>query len=89
MTISHEPWGEATIDLPGVASLATFEIPITLQPRIVNGAIRFITPDAALTDRVWTYEDGSGATQATPILFVMKKEGDNWKIASLRVLSSR
>jgi hypothetical protein len=84
VTISHEVWGEATINIPGATSLTALEI---LNPRIANGAIRFITPDVALTDGAWTYEDGSGVTQTTPILFVMKKEGDNWKIASLRVLA--
>jgi len=84
VTISHEIWGEATINIPGVASLSAFEI---LNPRIANGAIRFITAEVALTDGAWTYEDESGTTQTIPILFVMKKEGSNWKIASLRVLA--
>jgi hypothetical protein len=84
VTISHEIWGEATINIPGVASLPVFEI---LNPRIVNGAIRFITPEVALTDGIWKYEDENGMTQTIPILFVMKKEGSNWKIASLRVLA--
>jgi ketosteroid isomerase-like protein len=34
-----------------------------------------------------TNEDDQGAKQSTPLLFVMKKEGDNWKIASIRVLA--
>jgi hypothetical protein len=84
VTISHEIWGEATINIPGVAPVPALEI---LNPRITNGAIRFITPDVALTDGAWTYEGDSGTTQAIPVLFVMKKEGDNWKIASLRVLA--
>jgi hypothetical protein len=84
VTISHEPWGEATITFPGVTSLQTLEI---LNPRIANRAVRFITPDVALADGDWTYDDSSGSKRTVPILFVMKKEGDDWKIASLHVLT--
>ena len=85
VTISHEPWGEAAIGLPGMESLPALEI---LNPRIVSGAIRFITPHVAVVDGDWTYKDGA-VTETTPLLFVMKKEGDGWKIASLRVLAPR
>lgn len=86
VTISHEPWGEAALNFPGTASLPTLEI---LNPRIASGATRFVTPDVAVTDGVWTYKDNAGATQTIPLLFVMKREGNNWKIASLRVLAPR
>jgi len=86
VTISHEPWGEVTLNLPGTASLPALEI---LNPRIASGAIRFVTSDVALADGVWTYKDDGGTTQTIPLLFVMKREGDNWKIASLRVLTPR
>jgi len=86
VTISHEPWGEATINFPGMESLPALEI---LNPRIASRTIRFITPGVALADGACTYEDGGATTQTTPLLFVMKKEGDNWKIASLRVLAPR
>ncbi|MCU1258458.1 MAG: hypothetical protein JWO80_1343 [Bryobacterales bacterium] len=82
VTISHEPWGEATIALAPMSPPA-LEI---LNPRIVSSTIRFITPNVALADGEWTYKDGA-TTQSTPLLFVMKKEGDSWKIASLRVLT--
>ncbi len=92
VTISHDPWGEATINFPGMPPLppAGFYpwINLWIYPRIVSGAIRFITPDVALAEGAWIYQDGA-ATQTIPLLFVMKKEGDNWKIASLRVLASR
>ena len=69
VTISHEPWGEATIG------------PATMEfPRIASGAIRFIAPDVALADADWTREDGTSLHK--PVLFVMKKVGDVWKIAS-------
>lgn len=84
VTISHEPWGEATINFPLMAS-PTLEI---LNPRITGGAVTFITPDVALCDGTWTYNDGS-ALQTIPLLLVMKKEGADWKIASLRMLAPR
>lgn len=66
VTISHEPWGEATLSFPG---------PVP--------AISFITPDVALAEGACTSDEG----QTTRLLFVMKKEGDAWKIASLRMLA--
>jgi hypothetical protein len=77
VTISKEPWGEARINFPGLA------------PRTARGSITFITPDVALAERVFTYLDADGATKTTPLLFVMKREGGDWKIASLRVLAPR
>jgi hypothetical protein len=65
VTISHEPWGEATINL--------------MSPGILIATIRFITQNVALAD---------GTAQTTPLLFVMKREGENWKIASAYVLAS-
>jgi hypothetical protein len=53
-------------------------------PRIVSGGVRFITVDVALVEGTCSYEDGT----TMPLLFVMKKEGDDWKIASLRVLET-
>jgi hypothetical protein len=85
VTISKEPWGEVTINFPGTVSLPPLNI---LDPRIVSGAIRFITTDVALADGAWIYDDGA-VMRSVPLLFVMKKEGDDWKIASLRVLAPR
>ena len=85
VTISHEPWGEAAIGVPALASLPAVEI---LNPRIVNGAIRLIAPGVAVADGDWTYKDGA-VTQTIPLFFVLKKEGDSWKFASLRVLAPR
>jgi hypothetical protein len=79
VTISHEPMGEATIHLPD-----TLEI---LNPRIACGTLRFITPEVALADASWTYQGEGAATQTVPLLFVMKKEGADWKIAALRILA--
>ena len=72
LTISHEPWGEAAIHLPR----GEFRPPIS-----------FITPDVALAEGAYTYADEHGTRQTAPLLFVMKKEADVWKIASIRVLA--
>jgi hypothetical protein len=85
VTISKEPWGEVTINFPGAISLPPANI---LAPRIASGNIRFITLDVALDDGAWIYDDGA-VMRSVPLLFVMKREGDNWKIASLRVLAPR
>lgn len=85
VTISHEPWGEATINFPGRRHLLPIEI---VNPRIESRTTRFITPDVALVDAACTFQEDR-TTQTTPLLLVMKKEGDDWKIASLRVLTRR
>ena len=76
VTISHEPWGEATWGFAGS------------RPRISSTAVRFITPDVALIDG--SAVDGTASRadgkDSTPLLFVMKKEGDSWKIASIRLV---
>lgn len=69
VVISHEPWREATWT-PGV----------TLRPPHFSvRAVRFVTPDVALVDGT----KDLNATQA-PVLFVMKKVGADWRIASVR-----
>lgn len=76
VTISHDPWREVVVNLP-----MTMEI---TNPRIESRTIRFITPDVALADAISIYEGGT--VEMTRLLFVMKKVGDGWKIASLRAL---
>jgi hypothetical protein len=86
VTISHEPWGEATINFAGMAGMQRVELS---NPRIVGSNIRFITLDVALADGALTYDDGNTTAQTTPLLFVMKKQGADWKIASIRILTPR
>jgi hypothetical protein len=80
VTISHEPWGEATLNFPGISTL-----PATAG--IVAGAMRFLTPEVALVEAEWKSEEVT--TVPKPLLFVMKKVGEDWKIASARVLAQR
>jgi hypothetical protein len=77
----HRPWGEAEIQLPAPS--------IELQnPRVVAGAVRFISEDVALADGSLV-ERRAEERQSTPLLFVMKKDGEDWKIAALRVVVER
>jgi hypothetical protein len=68
VSISKEPWGEATVNFPGMLTFpdfaSVFAIPI---PKITSGAIRFITPDVALVEGTWTSEGDGVATE--PCLF--------------------
>jgi hypothetical protein len=81
VVISHEPWGEAMIKLPGTSVAVEM-----LNPRIESSTVRFITPEVALAEGAWTYKAATGKTETTPLLFVLKKVADRWKIASIRVL---
>jgi len=54
-----------------------------VRPKFTSGQVRFLTPDIALVDGA---SDHDG--KESPLLFVMKKEGDSWKIASIRLLSA-
>jgi hypothetical protein len=78
--ISHEPWGEARLGGP----LPVME---ALNPRISAGKVQFVSSDVALADGTFTYTDEGGATQTTPLFFVMKREGMAWKIAAVRRLA--
>ena len=55
-------------------------------PRIVIQSMRFITPDVALVDAVNTQYGSVILVHRVPVLIVMKKEEQDWRIAALRVL---
>jgi hypothetical protein len=69
VVISKEPWGEATVSIPGVQIMAA----------IATKKIRFLTAEWAMVD----------AQGKAPLLFILKKEGTDWKIASLRILAEK
>jgi hypothetical protein len=79
VTISHEPWGEATIG---------FSMELE-NPRMRCGAVRFVSSSEAIAAATFVYrEDGEQPhIRITPLQFVMKKIGDEWKIASVRVIT--
>jgi hypothetical protein len=54
-------------------------------PRIVVHSVRFITPEVALVDAS-NGQYGSNMVWSVPILFVMKRQGDDWRIAAYRII---
>jgi|HubBroStandDraft_1064217.scaffolds.fasta_scaffold162370_3 hypothetical protein len=60
---------------------------VIVNPRIANGTVRFVTPDVATVEGSYTRRDGD-SVQTTPLLFLMKRDGDVWRIASVRLLAS-
>jgi hypothetical protein len=89
VVISHEPWGEAQW-VPATA------LPPQAPLRLVIRSVRFITQDVALVDAVTVppipppastvdHEPyNSVAPQRVPVLLVMRREGTDWRIASIR-----
>ena len=59
------------------------------EPRVVSGSIRFITRDVAIVDGASTVEGAVTLARSVPLLFVMKKEGAEWRISAVRVLTAR
>jgi len=55
-------------------------------PRFVIQSIRFITAEVALADAANTQYGSTILVRRVPVLFVMKKQAGEWRIASLRVL---
>ena len=57
------------------------------RPSIVIESVRFISGDVALVDAANTqYGSPGGLAARVPVLFVMKKEPQGWRITALRVL---
>jgi hypothetical protein len=83
VVISREPWGEAQIYPP-----ALFVRPLVIaNPRIASSTVRFVTMDVAMVEGSYTRTNGD-LVQTTPLLFLMKRDGDAWRIASARLLAS-
>jgi hypothetical protein len=79
MCVSHEPWGELEPCGTGNRLAAP-----AVSSRFVIQSIRLLAPDVALVDAV--SREFAGLSR-TPVLMVLHKEGDVWKIASLRVMA--
>jgi ketosteroid isomerase-like protein len=56
---------------------------------MVSREIRFVSPDVALVDGVFTEKDGNGQMQTKALLLVMKKFGEEWKIAAVRIVAAQ
>ena len=80
--ISHEPWGEATIGYPR----AVLEL---VNPRLEMRALRFLTSEAATVDAVWVERENGQLRYATRLLVNLRKEGSDWKIASVTLAPPR
>jgi len=76
--ISHEPWGEATI-WPAAWGMAL------AIPRVESGPIQFLNPEVALVEGTG---QAAGRIQSIRILFVMLREGGEWKIGAIRILKT-
>lgn len=74
LTISREPMGEATLSLP----------PLT---RFVTRSVTFISPDTSVVVAIYERQYKPTASNRIPVLFVLRREGPDWHIASFRVLA--
>jgi hypothetical protein len=79
LVISREPMGEATL-YPYPAP--NFSGSFTVSPRFKTRSVTFVSPNTAVV--VAEYE--SFAAPNVPALFVLRKDGENWRIASFRSL---
>jgi hypothetical protein len=57
-------------------------------PRVVNEKIRFVTQDVATVDGASTIDGAITLARRVPLLFVMSKEGAEWRISAVRVLAA-
>jgi hypothetical protein len=91
VVISHEPWGEATIAMGPLPKAEP------VQVTFESGPIRFLTPDVAVVEGALHAVTNPPNGEASPVrphieipvLFVMLREGADWKIGSLRLLMQR
>jgi hypothetical protein len=56
------------------------------KARIALHSIRFITPDVALVDAANTQYGSTILVRRVPVLLIMKRETNGWRIASVRVM---
>jgi hypothetical protein len=79
LVISREPMGEATLFTvpPMAVPLASFVI----------RSVTFISSDTAVVVAVHQRQFGPIASRLVPVLFVLRHEGSDWRIASFRVLA--
>jgi hypothetical protein len=74
LTISREPMGEATIYLPPLK-------------RFVTRSVTFISPDTSVVVAIHERQFKPTDSTRVPVLFVLRREGSNWHIASFHVLA--
>jgi hypothetical protein len=74
LTISREPMGEATVHF-------------RLAKRFVTRSVTFLSPDTAVVVAIHQRQFKPTTSQRIPALFVLRREGSAWRIASFRVLA--
>ena len=79
MTVNsqHGMFGRAPVKLRAPA----FELQ---NPRVVVGAVRFVGEDEAIANASLVEWSGT-IRRSTPLVFVVRREGETWKIAELQV----
>jgi hypothetical protein len=56
-------------------------------PRIVSDRIRFLTTSVAIVDGASTIRGAVTLAERVPLLFVLRKEGAEWRVAAVRRLA--
>ena len=74
LTISREPMGEATLYLPPLK-------------RFVTRSVTFISPDTSVVVAIHERQFKPTDSMRVPVLFVLRREGSDWRIVSFRVLA--
>jgi len=85
VVISHEPMGEASWNPLPLAVPTVTEV--SVPPRFIAQSVRFVAPDVALLDTLQEHYDIHSAPQRVPVLLVLKKEKNIWRIASVREMA--
>jgi hypothetical protein len=80
VTISHEPWGEATLDFP--------QVPQIVNPRIDGGEAQFLTPFRVQVYGTFTYLEDGKPPEVVPLLFVLRRDSAIWRIVEARTLAA-
>lgn len=54
-------------------------------PRIEHESVRLVTPDVAMVDASWVQYGSTIMRRAQSVMLLLRKEGAEWRVASLRV----
>ena len=73
-------------ELASLAGAAAHPWSEVTPPHFASRRMQFVTPDVALVDAVNTQFGTQILKRVTGVVMVMKREGDNWRIAALRWL---
>jgi uncharacterized protein (TIGR02246 family) len=57
-------------------------------PKIKNESVRIVTPDVALVDAIQVRYGAMNMGQTVPVLMLLRRMDDAWKIVTMRVMGS-